>query len=121
MGAYGGAFRFYQRAENSHCAKRGRITLYDHPHNDWLERCAELGFVGLGLFLIPGIFWIVRLPFASEPRVRLRALDLYRFAAECSFSHWATWSFVSRAVAASFALLLPIALRCGDALNSTAK
>lgn len=109
LGGYGGAFRFYQRPETRIVHNNGRITLYDHPHNDWLERLAELGFVGFGLFLTPGIVWAwvaLRRGFRFEMQGWIFAgcLGLLVFAL-------GDMVFVNRAVAASFALLYPLSVR----------
>jgi O-antigen ligase len=109
LGGYGGAFRFYQRPETRVVHNSGRITLYDHPHNDWLERLAELGVVGFSLFLTPGVTWVwmaARRGFRFELQrwVLFGCLGLLVFAI-------GDMVFVNRAVAAAFALFLPLAVR----------
>lgn len=109
LGGYGGAFRFYQRPETRVVHNNGRITLYDHPHNDWLERLAELGLIGFGLFLTPGIVWgwtAARRGFRFEPQGWILAgcLALLVFAL-------GDMVFVNRAVAVSFAIFYPLAVR----------
>ncbi|MEO7413805.1 MAG: O-antigen ligase family protein [Opitutaceae bacterium] len=107
LGGYGGAFRFYQRAETRVVHNQGRITLYDHPHNDWLERLAELGFVGFGLFLFPGFWWVMLAQ-------RTPASNLHRWllvgCVGVLFFALGDMVFVNRAVAACFALFFPLAL-----------
>jgi O-antigen ligase len=107
LGGFGAAFRFYQRAETRVVQNEGRVTLYDHIHDDWLERLAELGIVGFTLFVTPGIFWLTRF-------VRTRPVPAVR--------HWlfvgcvgvlifafGDMAFANNVVAASFALLFPLA------------
>lgn len=108
LGGYGGAFRFYQRPETRVVHNNGRITLYDHPHNDWLEKLAELGFMGFGLFLAPGIWWLTM---ARREGVfhRLRWLTIGCIGV-LVFA-FGDMVFANRAVAACFALLFPLALR----------
>jgi O-antigen ligase len=111
LSGYGGGFRFYQRAETRVVHNEGRITLYDHAHNDWLERLAEFGVIGFSLFVTPGIYWLVK---------------AYRFGLRGSAERWLLYggiavlvfafgdmAFVNRTVAASFAVLFPLALRPG--------
>jgi O-antigen ligase len=104
LGGFGAAFRFYQRAETRVVANEGRITLYDHIHNDWLERLAELGVIGFGLFVTPGVLWLRRC-------VRTRPIFPFRYwlLAGCvgvlAFA-LGDMAFVNNVVAASFGLLL---------------
>ncbi len=59
LGGYQSAFQQYQRPET--ISMHGNTpTRYEHPHNDWLERLAELGLVGSLLFFTPGCIWLVR-------------------------------------------------------------
>ena len=109
LGGYGGAFRFYQRPETRVLHNNGRITLYDHPHNDWLERLAELGAIGFTLFLTPGILWLWQarrrgLRFEVQRWMLYGCLGLLLFAV-------GDMVFVNRAVAAAFAIFYPLALR----------
>jgi O-antigen ligase len=119
LGAFGGAFRFYQRTETRVVHNEGRVTLYDHAHNDWLERCVELGIIGFALFLTPGIFWLVtgarRATFAPLERwILIGCAGLMLFAL-------GDMAFVNRAVAIAFAVLLPLTLRGADAPARTPK
>ncbi len=56
LNAYGAAFQGFQRSE-SISLHNGTPTRYEHPHNDWLERIAELGLIGSTLFWLPGWLW----------------------------------------------------------------
>lgn len=108
LGGYAAAFRFYQRAETRIVHNQGRVTLYEHAHNDWLERLTELGFVGFGLFLAPGALWLSTKyrtrPWPTVDRwMLLGCFGLLLFAL-------GDMVFVSRAVAASFAVLFPLFL-----------
>jgi O-antigen ligase len=109
LGGFGGAFRFYQRASTRIVANEGRVTLYDHPHNDWLEKFAEFGLVGFTLLVTPVIFWIKRAidqgPRSGQDKwILIGCVGLLIFAIGDSV-------FVNRCVAACFALLFPLALR----------
>lgn len=109
LGGYGGAFRFYQRPETRVVHNSGRITLYDHPHNDWLERLAELGLIGFSLFLTPGLVWAwiaLRRGFRFELQGWILAgcVGLLLFAV-------GDMVFVNRAVAVAFAVFYPLAVR----------
>lgn len=109
LAGYGGAFRFYQRTETQVVHNSGRITLYDHPHNDWLERLAELGLVGFTLFIAPGILWLwigIRrgLRFDVQRWALVGCFGLLVFAV-------GDMVFVNRAVAVAFAVFYPLAVR----------
>ena len=60
-GAFGAAFRNYQRKETIILFNEGRETRYDHCHNDWMERLVELGFLGFSLMVLPVLWGIKRL------------------------------------------------------------
>jgi O-antigen ligase len=104
LGAYPAAFRFYQRPETRIVHNEGRITLYEHAHDDWLERLAELGGVGLCLLIAPGVFWIYR------ARSKLAAGGLRRCVVGGCLAALAMacgdMVFVNQSVAAIFAFLL---------------
>jgi O-antigen ligase len=109
LSGYGGGFRFYQRPETRVVYNQGRITLYDHAHNDWLERLAELGVVGFTLFLVPGIVWM-KTALRVGIRDGLERWILFGCLAVLIFA-LGDMAFINRSVAASFALLFPLALR----------
>jgi O-antigen ligase len=115
LSGYGGGFRFYQRAETRIVHNEGRITLYDHAHNDWLERLTEFGFVGFSLFLTPGIVWL-RNAFRAGLRGPLERWTLFGCIAVMIFA-LGDMAFINRAVAASFALLFPLAVRPSHGRN----
>ncbi len=109
LGAFGGAFRFYQREETRVVYNNGRITLYDHPHNDWLEMLAELGLVGTFLALAPGLAWLkLAAPFSIRSQrdkwIIGGCVALFLFALGDDV-------FLNRAVVGSFAVFFPLALR----------
>jgi O-antigen ligase len=104
LGGFGAAFRFYQRAETRIVHNEGRVTLYDHIHDDWLERLAELGVVGFGLFVIPGMFWL----WTAFRRTPIAAVDYWIIAGCIGLMIFAfgDMAFTNNSVAAAFALLL---------------
>lgn len=108
VGGFGGAFREYQRPETRIVHNQGRVMLFDHPHNDWLEKLVELGFVGFGLLLIPGVVW-VGLAWRAAPRSEQDRWILVGCGGLLIFA-LADEVFLNRAVASSFALLFPLAL-----------
>lgn len=107
LGAYGAAFRSFQRPETIIVHNEGRITLYDHIHNDWLERCTELGFIGFTLFIVPGVFWLR----AVRRHGPLPALEKWLLAGCVALLVFAfgDMAFLNPVVAASFALFFPLA------------
>lgn len=109
LGGFGGGFRFYQRPETRVVHNQGRITLYNHPHNDWLEKLVELGVLGSILLLVPWISWI-KLAAHAGPRSESERWILIGCAGLLVFA-LGDAVFINRAVAASFALLFPLALR----------
>jgi O-antigen ligase len=108
LGAYGAAFRFYQRAETRIVQNQGRVTLYDHIHDDWVERLAELGVIGFGLFLAPGIAWCA----AARKKKSPGTLQFWLLAGSASVLLFAfgDMAFVNNTVSATFAVLFPLAV-----------
>ncbi len=108
LGAYGAAFKFYQRPETRIVHNQGRVTLYDHAHNDWIERGAELGLIGFSLFLAPGLAWL----WLARHARPFPILELWLLAGCAGLLLFAFGDmvFVNRAVAAAFAFLLPLAV-----------
>lgn len=108
LGAYGAAFRSYQRPETIIVHNEGRITLYDHIHNDWLERAVELGLIGFALFLAPGVYWLLASR-RGEPRPPLERWLLAGSVGLLIFA-LGDMAFLNPVVAASFAFFFPLAL-----------
>jgi O-antigen ligase len=108
LGAYGAGFRFYQRPETRIVYNQGRITLYEHAHDDWIERLAELGLVGYALFLAPGIYWLRQ----GLWHRKLRPSALWLFAGCVGVLLFALGDmvFVNTVVASSFAVLFALSL-----------
>ncbi|HEX2853308.1 MAG TPA: O-antigen ligase family protein [Opitutaceae bacterium] len=107
LGGYGAAFRSYQRPETIIVHNEGRITLYDHIHNDWVERLAELGLVGFSLFLIPGVLWFRSI----RRRPPLPPMERWLFVGCMTVLIFAVgdMAFVNPVVAASFGLFFGLA------------
>jgi O-antigen ligase len=112
LGGYGAAFRFYQRPETIIVHNEGRVTYFDHIHNDWVERLAELGFVGFSLFLAPGILWLRR----ARQGPPLPAVERWLFAGCVGLLIFAfgDMAFLNPTVAASFAILFSLAVSRGE-------
>lgn len=106
LGAYGAAFRFYQRPETRIVQNQGRVTLYDHIHDDWVERLAELGFVGFSLFLMPGALW----GYLAKKRRPLEPLRFWILAGSVGVLVFAfgDMAFVNNVVSATFAVLFAL-------------
>ncbi len=102
LGGYGAAFQQYQRPGT--ITMHGKTpTRFEHPHNDWLERLAELGFLGFALLLAPGCVWLVRahrrgMKSLTMQAVLIGCLVLLLFAL-------GDMAFANRSVAAAFGLL----------------
>jgi O-antigen ligase len=120
LSGFGGGFRFYQRPETRIVHNQGRITLYDHAHNDWLERLVELGFVGFSLFIAPGALWLRIASRSEEARGPLEHWMLAGCVAVMVFA-LGDMAFINRAVAASFALLFPLSLRANMRVTGSRK
>lgn len=113
LGAYGAAFRSYQRPETIIVHNEGRITLFDHIHNDWLERWTELGILGFGLFVTPGLVWFWKIRRRCTP---LPPLERWMFVGCVGILIFALgdMAFVNPVVAASFGMFFPLALSEGE-------
>jgi O-antigen ligase len=73
LGAFGAAFRKYQRPESIVVYNQGRETRYEHCHNDWMERLVELGFVGVLLMAAPVVYWLLHKRREGLPAVNSHA------------------------------------------------
>jgi O-antigen ligase len=95
----------------------GRVTLYEHPHNDWLEFLTELGVVGFSLLLAPAAYWIHR----ARKIGRLSGSRFWLMAGCIGVLIFAVGEiiFFNRAVAATFAVCLAIAVSPGLAQPKT--
>lgn len=115
LGAYGAAFRSFQRPETIIVHNEGRVTLYDHIHNDWLERCAELGFIGFALFLTPGVFWL-NAARKQQKQIPLAPLEKWLMAGCGGLLIFAVgdMAFLNPVVAGSFVLFFSAALSGGE-------
>jgi O-antigen ligase len=108
LGAYRSGFRLYQRPETRVVHNQGRITLYNHAHNDWIQTLAELGVVGCFLLLTPFGYYLFRARFGMNlPEFQrwlvFGCLVLLLMA-------WGESLFLNRSVAAAFFILLGLAL-----------
>lgn len=104
LGSFGIAFRNYQRPETIVVHNQGRVTRYEHCHNDWMERLVELGVFGLGLCLLPFVYWGWR----GRCYIRGDWLCVFLWAAVgcvCLFA-LGDMVFVNRSLAATMAVLL---------------
>jgi O-antigen ligase len=110
LGAFASGFRIYQRPETRIVHNNGRITLYDHPHNDWMEKLAELGFVGFSLLALPLVAWLA--PLRHRDSQGRDPLFVWPLAA-CGLLFVMAWGdsiFANRSVLGITAFLLPLLL-----------
>jgi O-antigen ligase len=117
LGAYGAAFRGFQRADTRIVHNNGRVTLYEHPHDDWLELLAELGFVGMILLLTPWLYWLKR----AKHSKRLNGSRFWMMMGCAAIAVFAIGEiiFFNRAVAATFAVMFAMAVSPGLAQLKT--
>lgn len=107
LGAFGAGFRKFQRPETIIVYNQGRSTLYDHCHNDWMERLVELGFVGMGLFSAPVLFWWIRRVWRHRGLCDATTLRFWLLCGLCCVWFFALGdiAFDNRSVAAIVSLL----------------
>lgn len=116
LGAYGAGFQAYQRLETRGGLQGARLTLYEHAHNDWLERLAELGTIGFALFIFPGIAWIYSRLMRKIPMLGPERWILTGCIAVLIFA-LGDMAFANRTVAAAFAILFPLSLHSRNSVK----
>lgn len=116
LGTFRAGFRLYQRSETRIVHNEGRVTLYNHAHNDWIQTIAEVGILGAFLMWFPFGVWIAR----ARRSLRECELKKWVFIGCLAFliMAFAESLMLNRALAGSFFFLFGLSLHA-DKTNAS--